>query len=1558
MTVDVASLTQALNAARNPSDGGLAFTGTLAGSSELATLLGQYFDGGVVALASATVSPSADGKSVLVGGVGAFQQLQGCGFAMTLTPDDTGISLVLDVTPGGAWTLDQVFAPGAARFPIIASSALRGLSTANLRFVIASGPYVDPVTRVALPRGLSLVGPFDMAASLPLLQPFVDPKAAPVLYGAVTDLTLPLFELSTSPFPVSFGKVTLADVSCRFATEQVQYEDAPGDDDDDDAPSASGAPPAPVSGVTPLMSLKATLSLPNSATGQLVANLPTADSRLLSCDVTFANVTLDALSALEDFFPVDPLSALPSELGSQVHAVAQDISLTRLAFSVDPQAGAIQRATATLSVDLKGFKPFQTFSAIAIEELELTFTRTDGTPSLSFGATASLEHPCPLRVTAQSSADDSFVFTVTSDTDQAMPLSTLLPDFLPGLSYLPEVQVDAFSIDVAPAQQQYGFVASLEGSSSALPNVTIRTIEARYDGQATPSISATIGGTFTLGSPVGGTADPDPDAAPALACEIVVSRLADGDGWVLDGQTDPGTRLPIRQLVEGLAKAFVAGTGVPVTVPGALADVTLDAVQVHVDTHSGNASFACSLETTVESEPIKLLLSIDLTKKDAEYTYAFGGTLQVGPLRFTLGFDKDPAATSFIASYSQQPGAPSHISLQRLIAAVSPALAADVPADIDIDLEDAKLVFARKTGDTDAGASFAFGLDLKMTVGLSDLPVVGHMLPPDLDLSIDGLQVTYCSSALSAAQVAALNPQLPSGVTPFPSGDLPAGVSVSADVRCGDAVHPVRLGLSDPSDGGRQATARVRAASSSAAPAGASGGTTKWFDLQKTLGPISLRRIGLQYSGGSLFFLLDAALSFGPLTLGLDGLGLGSPLASFEPEVQLDGLSVAFDAGPVAIDGALLRVDTKRAGVTHEYAGAVTIEVPPYLISGVAGYAETGGSPSLFIFAQVVGALGGPPPFFVVGLMGGFGYNSRLLLPAVDAVDQFPFVAGLVDPMVLGSASAPLDVLDALDGTGGKAAVLTPSAGDGWIAAGVMFRSFELILGRALVVVTFGHGFEVALLGLASASLPQGASPDSAYAYAELQLEATLDVDGGTFSVLASLTPNSFLLTRALRLTGGFGFCLWFGKSQYAGDFVLAIGGYHPAFTIPDWYPRPARVGYNWSVSSAVVVKGGSYFALTPTAIMAGGSLEVLFHAGDLRAWFTAYADIMIRWKPFFFQADIGVGIGASYRLNLGFTSVTLSVELDATLTLWGPPTGGTVHIDLAICSFNISFGADPPDSSALRLDWSRMKTLLPTATGQAAPTAAQADSREPAILTREIGRGLIRRDGDIWIVRADELMFTTHSAVPASCLQYSYTVPGSSESTANKTFPRPSSAPASINIRPMGLAGVTATHTVRLSSPEGDCDLSNWAPTVVTCSLPEALWGAPLAAGAAPLPTAVMIPDLPTGVSFTAPRSGLSGDMAGPVEPATLVTELGTGALPLDVSTQRPSTPAPTADPGVLAAIRKAVDDDVRTAQQALVAALASLNAAPPTSDPLSLFAAQADVLLTDTPLTAASIG
>jgi len=153
---------------------------------------------------------------------------------------------------------------------------------------------------------------------------------------------------------------------------------------------------------------------------------------------------------------------------------------------------------------------------------------------------------------------------------------------------------------------------------------------------------------------------------------------------------------------------------------------------------------------------------------------------------------------------------------------------------------------------------------------------------------------------------------------------------------------------------------------------------------------------------------------------------------------------------------------------------------------------------------------------------------------------------------------------------------------------------------------------------------------------------------------------------------------------------VLTLGGYNPNFDVPSAFPTVPRLGFYFSVDSDIVVKGGCYFALTNTCVMAGGSLNATASFGPVSAWFNAYMDFLVCWDPFTYEFDIGVEIGASLSIQVCFiacATIGISISVGAQLTIEGPPFHGTASISYYVVSITISFGSTPQQPNYIT-DW------------------------------------------------------------------------------------------------------------------------------------------------------------------------------------------------------------------------------------------------------------------------------
>lgn len=447
--------------------------------------------------------------------------------------------------------------------------------------------------------------------------------------------------------------------------------------------------------------------------------------------------------------------------------------------------------------------------------------------------------------------------------------------------------------------------------------------------------------------------------------------------------------------------------------------------------------------------------------------------------------------------------------------------------------------------------------------------------------------------------------------------------------------------------------------------------TVKWIKLNKTFAVLTVSKVGIGLDGSRVVVLLSASLAVSLFTFSLAEAGVGIDISRLsDVAFYLSGFGVAFDNGVLAVNGSFSR---KHREAKEVYAGSLLVKCKSVTVTAVGEYS----SGSLFAYMVLSTPIGGPPAFFVTGLALGFGYNRSLVLPSVEQVPDYP----LIKAVKKGFDTQTLNELGNY---------IVEETGQNFLTAGVRFTSFKIVDGFLLLSVSFGNRLKIGVLGIADISMPPSA-PSHPVSKAQLAIRGEYDPSAGVFGTEARLTSASYILSPDCRLTGGFAAFFWFEGSEHSGDFVITLGGYHPAFQKPAHYPEVPRLGLNWNVTSHLNISGEIYFALTPGAAMAGGKLSAVYTLGKLRAWFIAYADFLVSWKPFAYQARIGVSLGASYRVDCWFVHKTFSVELAAALDLWGPEVQGRLHVSWFIISFTISFSKGA-DHSKETLDWGAFK--------------------------------------------------------------------------------------------------------------------------------------------------------------------------------------------------------------------------------------------------------------------------
>ncbi|MFF3551783.1 DUF6603 domain-containing protein [Streptomyces tsukubensis] len=1044
--------------------------------------------------------------------------------------------------------------------------------------------------------------------------------------------------------------------------------------------------------------------------------------------------------------------------------------------------------------------------------------------------------------------------------------------------------------------------------------------------------AARIGGTVSIGH--------------SIDIELSASQTGGAQGgWAFSGGLAAG-EIGVGEVIDALRLPDV---------PGPLRSLELTALRLSHTTGTKVFDFLCRGRITI-ADGITASLALTVTRDDAAIHY--GGRLAVGDLAFDVVFDEERTGTGLLIATFHSADGDARVALRDLVGHFSADLAADIPEGLRIGLKDAKFV---RVAPANGPAVFCVGVDLSASVDLSGLPLVGGFLAEaGGELAVDNLQVLYASGVFDAAAAGAANALLAqAGVVELPGGGLKAGPAALAGLRIGTERTPVALGLpTGPAPSGRSAPtapggpAAPAAATAPDTPAGSGAPASSgvWFDVQKQLGVLQINRIGVMYQHNVLLFGLDAGVQLGPLALSLDGLAVGSSLERFAPVFHLDGLGVGYVSPPVEIAGALLHLPDDRLGkgVAFQFDGTATIAVPDFSLAAVGSYAQlTSGQPSLFVFAQLEAPLVAAPPILVTGLMAGFGFNRELVLPSAREVSGFPLlVLNKQGPNADPRPSAVLDVLE-----GRRPAVpegplrewIAPRQGSYWLALGVEFTVAEVVNAKVLLAAEFGRETALAVLGIATLQLPMPAeSATRTYVYAELGLEAVVRPLTGSFELAAQLAPVSYVLTPACHLTGGFAASVWFGYHPNAGQFVVTLGGYHPSFRRPAGYPEVPRLGIDWAVSDHLTITAQAYLAVTPSCAMAGGRLSIVFHAGDFRAWFTAQADVLLSWRPFFFTARVSVSIGASYQVNIGILHKTISVTVGADLELWGPPTGGSVTAHFLTFSKTISFGPGPSGADTEALGWDEFADMLPEPADVVTIAPVNGvDNTAPDTTDTAGERG---SSGKVWYARARDLRFFTQSAVPASHLRLG---------DAPLSPPGPEDGPA-VDIRPMDHTGLVGEHRLELYYEGAPTALDGWTATARTHNVPAALWGVPPSpfSHTPDAPGAEVLPGRPVGFDLRAPRPELASSRG--VFPLGEYTEdeIPPGLAPL------PSSPVP--DRGLLCVPDDSAVDRIgsidrgtaRTGRDQLCAALADAGLFGGPADTLAGLAAGAAHLYSRAPL------
>ncbi len=562
-------------------------------------------------------------------------------------------------------------------------------------------------------------------------------------------------------------------------------------------------------------------------------------------------------------------------------------------------------------------------------------------------------------------------------------------------------------------------------------------------------------------------------------------------------------------------------------------------------------------------------------------------------------------------------------------------------------------------------------------------------------------------------------------------------------------------------------------------------GFVKWKDIGKKLGPVALSRIGVAYKEGNVQLLLDSSTTMGPLSIDLMGLNLKCPINNprdITPGIK--GLGLKLNKPPLKVGGALL-VDGDK------YTGSAVAKIKDLNLNLLGSYTKINGNDSLFLFGRASKAFGGSPAFFVKEISAGFALNRKLTMPTFETIDQFPLLNSKPDQNIGELFNKWISVEE----------------GANWFALGVKFTSFEIAESKVLVILSMGRQLKVNFVGNSVISLPKKGEK---FAHVVIDLLGELNPDEGFLGVEGRLRPESFVLDSRCNITGGFAYYSWF-KGAHSGDMVFTVGGYHPKFKVPSHFPKVDRLQINWQISNNISAKGEAYFAMTSAHAMGGGRLELSYSTGNLRAWLSFKSDFFLQWEPFYYEAEIGIRVGASYKLKVwtpfGTINKAFSTELGAKLSITGPPMAGKVKVSWAIISFTVSFGrAEKPEP----VKWGAFKEKLLPGKGS--------EVCQIQVIDGLTGTVKPKQSTEQMVIRPDEFKMRIESYIPVSKID-GLGIDSLSKTSANVLHIRPMQADIESSI-----LNIKVTR-VRLNGGENE-NVSDLILSEFKRDIPDALWG------------------------------------------------------------------------------------------------------------------------------------
>jgi hypothetical protein len=452
-----------------------------------------------------------------------------------------------------------------------------------------------------------------------------------------------------------------------------------------------------------------------------------------------------------------------------------------------------------------------------------------------------------------------------------------------------------------------------------------------------------------------------------------------------------------------------------------------------------------------------------------------------------------------------------------------------------------------------------------------------------------------------------------------------------------------------------------------------SGGIEIAVPTHVSLGPIEITQLYLKATigaDGSIPIELSGAFSavLGPLEAAVDRIGAiaafsfppaGGNLGPLNLAFQFkppNGIGLSVDAG-VVTGGGYLYIDTDRG----EYAGVLELDLADIVSVKAIGLITTrnpdgssGFSLLLVITAEFGTGLQLGFGFTLIGVGGILGLNRTMNLPALVQGVQDNSITSVMFPQdVVANAAKIISDLRTFFPVQQGTFIIGPMAKIGW--------GTPTLVSLSLGVVIAIPG-DIAILGVLEIALP---ADDVAVIVLQVNFIGAIEFDKKRVYFFASMFDSHILF---LTIEGEMAVLAAFGDDA---NFVLSVGGFHPAFQPPPLpVPVPKRISIDIVDTSAAKLRVEGYFAVTTNTAQFGARLDLTLGFSDFGVAGHLSFDALIQFSPFQFVVDISGSVSLN-AFGVGVMSIDLRFELSGP-TPWRAK--GTGSISLLFWSIDVDF--------------------------------------------------------------------------------------------------------------------------------------------------------------------------------------------------------------------------------------------------------------------------------------------